>query len=332
MSLSYLAVIDSCDTPFDVPPPSSTMAERGVTVGDWTPWGIAGAAGGECLDDVAEAGANVAVYIVTLRQQEATSSEIESPFPMTPEPDAFRAAAAAARDRGLEVALKLQVDVDDGTWRAHSRPANPATWFEDYGAHVAGWASTARDAGAGVFVIGTELAGTIEHEELWRALIASTRARFSGRILYAASWDEADRVPFWDAVDAVGVDAYFPVADRPDATRMEMLVAWQPWLDRLSSLSRRSERDVVLTELGYRSADGAGMDPAIFAASTVKDSAEQADLYWAALTALEDANFVRGVYWWNFRLPGADASRDTDYTPQGKPAFDVLRAAWRGTT
>lgn len=324
-----LAALDACDTTLDIPPPSSSLAERGATVGDWTSWGIASPAGSACLDEIADVGGNLVAYVVTLRQSDATSSAMDSALPMTPELDAFRAAAAAAHNRDLRVALKLHVDADDGTWRAHFHPANPAAWFEDYGSYVAAWADAAQDAGADVFVIGTELAGTIEHEGRWRALVAATRARFGGRILYAASWDEADRVPFWDALDAVGVDAYFPVAGRRDASRMELLAAWQPWIDRLSSLSRRTGRDVVLTELGYRSIDGAGLDPAAFHTTGEPDFAEQADLYWAALTALQDAAFVRGVYWWNFVLPGSGVA-DTDYTPQGKPAFEIVRAAWSG--
>ncbi|MFN8178097.1 MAG: hypothetical protein U0167_09215 [bacterium] len=301
-----------------------------MTLGDWTPREIAGASGAQSIDEVAATGANVCVFLVTAYQATSTSSGLDSPRPPTPELDAFEAAAARASARDLDVVLKLHVDVDDGTWRGLIRPANPESWFDAYRAFVEDCASAAASARATTLVVGTELAGTIDHEARWRDVVAAARARFGGEIVYAASWDEAERVPFWDAVDAVGVNFYFPVAQRRDAGRLELLAGWQPWLDRLQSLSRRTSRAVILTEVGYRSVDGAGMDPALWTTTPRVDVAEQADLYWAALTAVEGAPFIRGLWWWTYEVGAVGGPDDAGYTPRGKPALTLLANAWGG--
>ena len=134
---------------------------------------------------------------------------------------------------------------------------------------------------------------------------------------------------FWDALDLVGVDSYFPVADRNDAGRLEMLAGWQPWLDRLERLHRQTGKPILLTEIGYRSVDGAGKEPFTFGSGAGVDVGEQADLYWAALEATGRETWIEGVWWWNWLADGTGGALNRDYTPSGKPAEAVLTAAWR---
>lgn len=177
-------------------------------------------------------------------------------------------------------------------------------------------------------MVGTELASTLEHVAEWRDVIRRVWAVYSGELVYAASWDEADRVSFWDALDVVGVNFYYPVTTRRDPSRFEILAGWQPWLERLERLHRRTGRRILLTEIGYRSLDGAGMDPTSSGPEGVLDLAEQADLYWAALQATGDRSWLAGLYWWNWPADGSGGPGSRDYTPNGKPAALELGAAW----
>jgi hypothetical protein len=194
------------------------------------------------------------------------------------------------------------------------------------------WAALADSIGSPCFVIGTELAGTLAKDAEWRSLIRELRDRSAIRLTYAASWDEAARVPFWTELDWLGVNAYFPVTKRRAAGRMDMLAGWQPWLARLRSLGRQAGRPILFTELGYRSVDGAGMDPSRFSAAGGPDPGEQADLYWAALQATAAEQEMVGVCWWNCLADGSGGPANTDFTPVGKPAAQVLAAAWGGVT
>ncbi len=244
----------------------------------------------------------------------------------------MRHAIAHARALGLAVVLKAHVDLDDGAWRGTIVPPDPVAWFASYRAFVRPWAMLADSIGSPFFVLGTELAGTLASESQWRDLVRELRTVYSGRLTYAASWDEAARVPFWSALDLVGVDAYFPVTGRRDAGRTEMLSGWQLWLARLRTLARRTERPILLTEVGYRSVDGAGMAPFRSTAGGAPDPGEQADLYWAALEATAAQDEITGVCWWNCLADGSGGPTNTDFTPVGKSAAQVLAAAWaRGT-
>ncbi|MEK7329368.1 MAG: hypothetical protein AAB113_01060, partial [Candidatus Eisenbacteria bacterium] len=280
------------------------------------------------LARLAATGANTVAILVTAYQSDASASEIRTDDPRTPTPTAVAQTVRAAAALGLDVLLKPHVDVDDGSWRGRIDPADPERWFASYAAFVREWAALAESSGVDAFVVGTELASTIRHETRWRETVRAARECFRGALIYAASWDEAAKVPFWDALDLVGVDFYFPVAGRRDAGRLELLAGWQPWLERLHLLHRQTGRDILLTEIGYRSVDGAGMAPYAFGSGAALDLGEQADLYWAALQATGDQHWIRGLYWWNWPADGSGGPRNTDFTPADKPAAGELTAAW----
>jgi hypothetical protein len=268
------------------------------------------------------------LLLTTGYQESLSSSIIEIDSALTPSMPSLRAAALRASSVGLAVALKPHVDVRNGARRGSIDPDDPERWFDSYRNVILPLADFAESVGAMHFVVGTELGGILRHEEQWTRTISLVRSRFSGTIIYAASWDEASVVPFWNDVDIVGIDAYFPVAHRTQAGRFELLAGWQVWLNRLEQLHRKTGKPIVCTEIGYRSLDGAGMAPYDFKIAGSADINEQADLYWAALEALGSADWIAGLYWWNVR-PGGPLDRlNTDYTPLGKPAEEELRLSW----
>ena len=301
---------------------------RGITFVDWTAGGYAGDSAHDALAGLAGTGANTVVLIATAYQPDPEAKALRAQDPRTPSPGALRTALQAARDLGLRIVLKPHVDLDDGAWRGAIAPPDPAAWFASYRRFILPLAALADSVGAACFVVGTELGGTLEDEAEWLATIRAVRSVFSGSLLYAASWDEAARVPFWGALDLVGVDFYFPVATRRDPGRFDILAAWQPWVERLRLLGRQTGRRVLLTEVGYRSVDGAGMKPYARDGGGELDLAEQADLYWAALEATAGQSWCEGLCWWNWPADGSGGPRNRDYTPRGKPAERELAAAW----
>lgn len=324
-----MAVGGGCEQlPTGMPDPAPHLESKGMTVGDWTSFGIALPAGRRALEEMAAVGVDTAVFLVTIYQETTTSSEFDTGTITTPNLQAFTEASSYAQSLGLRVALKLHVDVRDDSWRGEIDPADADAWFAAYRLVVEDCAAVAEGNGATHFIVGTELGRTLQYEARWRDVIAVARANFAGRLLYAASWDEAQIVPFWDALDAMGIDAYFPVSDRLDPSRLELLAGWQPWLNHLESMAKRSGKKIYFTEIGYMSRDGAGMQPALYGGSAFLDAEEQADLYWAALQVVAEEDWIRGVWWWNWELSREGGPGDVGYTPRGKPALDVLESAW----
>jgi Glycoside Hydrolase Family 113 len=97
-------------------------------------------------------------------------------------------------------------------------------------------------------------------EAHWRELIARVRERYSGRLTYAANFDQYEFVAFWDALDLFAINAYFPLRGHliPEIGGGELGALLEArWLARLRKLEafRRArhlpDRRFLFTELGY---------------------------------------------------------------------------------
>jgi hypothetical protein len=327
-------VILSCQRLPTEPAKFNPTQIHGVTFADWTADGYGMTSSDRGLEAIAAVGATHLVIIATAYQAHPQANEMRSVNALTgsrtPTSAAVRHALERALSLGMKVAIKPHVDLEDGTWRGRIAPSDPSAWFKSYQDFILPWTELAESIGAAQFIIGTELAGTIQHVQLWRETIQQIRKIFAGNLIYAASWDEAHKVPFWRDLDFVGVDFYFPVTTRNDPSRFEILAGWQPWLERLRLLHQQTGRQILLTEIGYRSVDGAGMRSYEFGDNGKLDLQEQADLYWAALQATSEESWIAGLYWWNWLANGAGGENNTDYTPSGKIAEMELLKSWKG--
>ena len=66
---------------------------------------------------------------------------------------------------------------------------------------------------ADAFIVGSELDRTIQRDSDWRRLIAAERALTLKPLSYCANWPDYQRVSFWDALDVIGISAYFPLVE-----------------------------------------------------------------------------------------------------------------------
>lgn len=224
-------------------------------------------------------GARDVALVVTYYVDDATRG-VPSADPQRTAPLAeLEIAAAVAKGLGLRVVVKPHVDRRDDGSRTHIEPSDLETWWRAYRGYVHDAAESAERVGARAFVVGTELAGLSRHEARWRALIADVRARFSGRVTYAANWDELERLRFFDALDDMAVDAYYPLA-HSGAPAFDLVRGWRAHLARLAALRDFDKTRFIVSETGAPSAD----------------TLAQARWYRAALFALRD---VGGVFLWN---------------------------------
>lgn len=326
--IALAVLLFACEELPTGPPVGDLTPLRGVSLVEWSAEGYAQPASVAALDDLAALGATHVVLVPTGYQSSSSSDDPAADPVRTPSRSSVRTVIRAATSRGLSVVLKPHLDLDDGRWRGGITPRAVDAWFTAYRTFLLPWVDLAEEEGVDAVVVGTELARTIEYEDAWRTTITACRDRYHGSLWYAASWDEAHRVPFWDALDVVGIDFYYPVASRANPGRLEIVARWQDWLMRLHLLHEQTGRPVVLTEIGYRSVDGAGMRPYDSSSPGADDPGEQADLYWAALEATRGHGWLNGIVWWNWRADGGGRPGDGDFPCKDKPASDVLRAAW----
>jgi hypothetical protein len=160
-------------------------------------------------------------------------------------------------------------------------------------------------------------------------MIAAARAVFPRTLLYVAhNVEEAEAVPFWSKLDAIGVSLYPPLgADQDHAGRLAIM---EGVADHLDALSNRMGKPVVVGEIGLRSATGAAEKPWESAEERTAsaDPRLQADVIADWLTVL-NRPAIHGVLIWRWLTdPAAGGLEDTDFTVQGKPAEAVLLCAW----
>jgi hypothetical protein len=248
--------------------------------------------------------------------------------------EGIRFIAGEARERAIATLLKPHIWLH-GSWPGEvemSSEADWEAWFARYREFLLGWARLAADAKLEGLCIGTELDKTIQREREWRALIAEVRAIYPGLLTYAANWTHFEEVPFWDALDALGVNAYFPLSESAQPELPELVQAWQPIRERLASLSERVARPVVFTEIGYHPAERAFARPWEWGADGAGFLPEvQARGYEAVLRVFLGEPWFGGVFFWKWQAEkrGGRRADASTYSPQGLPAEGVLERVYR---
>ena len=182
---------------------------------------------------------------------------------------------------------------------------------------------------------GCEFNRTDSWESEWRNVVAGVRQRYSGPITYSATFDSYQTVQWWDALDYVGIDAYFSLASDNNPTLAQLTQASQNVANGIQNWrsSQGLTKPVLFTEFGVRSADGAAQRPWYWEdlGNGVVDLQEQANVYEALLSVMSTKPWWDGAFWWNWETNPYAGGFDDGYTPQNKPAEDVLRAHYGGT-
>ena len=78
---------------------------------------------------------------------------------------------------------------------------------------------------------------------------------------YAANWDEYKRVVFWDDLDFIGIDAYFPLSDLQSPTIEDFEMGWKNHKQVIFDFHLKFDKPILFTEFGYRSSDFNGKEP-----------------------------------------------------------------------
>jgi hypothetical protein len=227
---------------------------------------------------------------------------------------------------------RLESQMAQGEHLQHNRIAmrNEADWrrwFESYAAYVLPYARDAQAAGADMFCVGREMDSTVVRREGdWRLLVARIRALFHGPLTYSANFDTWQGIGFWDALDFIGVSAYFPLTERPSPSLADLEAGWDRALAPLEQASRRFGRPVLLTEAGFPSIPAAARAP--WREERVEaDVWLQARCYEATLRALARRPWIEGVYFWLWERSSSPALRDPSHAIVGKPASFTM-ASW----
>ena len=225
------------------------------------------------------------------------------------------------------------------------------TFFDSYEAFILPWAAAATQAverGSLVtFSVGDELDHAFAQELRFRKLITAVRRVFTGTLTAAANGRSISTIAWWDAVDVIGHNAFWPLgAAAPIGTPLPvetMTAAWAPTVQMLGQLSAaHGGRRILLTAAGAQSRPNCHMHPWGTGGARQGDGNDQGDVSaWPVAYDVEcqarvyasliDAFSPHADTWWAGVLfwrwssdPTQGGPSDSDFCPHGKSAEAVF--------
>ncbi|MBI1803071.1 MAG: glycoside hydrolase TIM-barrel-like domain-containing protein [Ignavibacteriae bacterium] len=265
----------------------------------------------------------------------------DEPWSTTSTEDDIRQGVRQARSLNMKVMLKPHVDLYTGEWRANILPG--IAWFASYTQVMMKYAHLAAELNIEMLCIGTEFIRATQHQYTpqWRSLIAAIRQQYKGKLVYAANWSgnyafnitwpEYEQVEFWNDLDYIGIDAYYPLTNRKDDPQPSLILALYKLrlpAEELGTASARFGKPILFTEVGIQSVTGALATPWDYsigsAVDALPDLNAQEFYYNVIIQSFGGEPWCAGMFWWNWESV-ASLNELTNYTPRNKPAAVTLK-------
>lgn len=235
--------------------------------------------------------------------------------------------------QGLLVMIKPHIWVGSGAFTGTISMASDKDWMrfeKNYKAYILAFAKLAERHKVSLFCIGTELHEFVsKRPAFWCELIEEIRYIYSGKLTYAENWDTYEDVLFWDSLDFIGIDAYFPVSEARTPSLEQVNLAWKGLAKGLKSFSDAYNTKILFTEYGYRSIDFSGREPWD---SSRKDNPSneiaQLHLLKGLHESLWNENWFAGGFLWKW-FPNHDPNskrHQNRFTVQGKISETYLKS------
>lgn len=238
-----------------------------------------------------------------------------------------------ARQSGHQVMIKPQLWIRPPFFTGDYKCVNNEDWerFEKgYRTYILTYAKISQKYGVEILCIGNELKSFVsERPQFWDTLITEVRQKFKGKITYAANWDNYDKISFWESLDFIGINAYFPLVNSSEPNVKEIKEAWEPTADLLMKLSEKIAKKILFTEYGYRSISFATKSPWESYTDEKLSLQTQQNAYDAFYQTFWNKEFVQGGFLWKWRVNGKVSATDKSYSIVGKPAAEVVREYYK---
>ena len=235
-----------------------------------------------------------------------------------------------AKEKGLKILLKPHLWISHGQFTGTFEPQNELEWqsFEkSYSEYLIHYARIAEQFKIDMLCIGVEMENfTQKRKDAFKLLVDEVKETYTGELTYAANWDEYKDFPFWSDMDYIGIDAYFPLSDKKNPGEKELIKSWNSLSKELRIFSRSAGKNILFTELGYRSCNYNCKEPWNSERINTVNLNNQLTAYKAFFKSIWKEDFLSGVFLWkwypNYKNSGGKS--DSRFTPQNKPAEEVI--------
>jgi hypothetical protein len=235
-----------------------------------------------------------------------------------------------AHDYKMTVMLKPHLWANHGFYTGDLDFSSDAEWKKwefNYEKYILDFAQLAQNENIELFCFGTELGNSVaKRPEYWSQLIKKIKIIYSGKLTYAANWDDFDKVPFWNELDYIGIDAYFPLSDAITPSVQELNEAWEKHIIKIEILQAKTNKKILFTEFGYRNSDQAAKTPWTENENTINDLA-QVNAYESLFQTLTQQKWFAGGFAWKWYADDyyKREKNNVDYTPQERPALETIK-------
>ncbi|MFK8037318.1 MAG: glycoside hydrolase [Crocinitomicaceae bacterium] len=202
------------------------------------------------------------------------------------------------------------------------------TFEETYTNYILEFAKLSEKLSIEVFCIGVEVKKiVIERPNFWFELIGKVREVYTGKITYAANWDNYQHVKFWSKLDYIGIDAYFPISDAKTPSYQACYIGWKTHYEAIKTLSKAANKKVIFTEFGYRNIDFTGKEPWTESSNQTFNSMAQENAYRAIFSRFWGENWFAGGFLWKWFPDHQNTGglKNNRFTPQNKPVQKIIK-------
>ncbi len=248
-------------------------------------------------------------------------------------PEGIANTTKLAKSNGQKTLLKPHFWVDNRGWAGDLSFSKKKwkTWEENYTTFILKMAQMADSLQIDMLCIGVELKSSVTFRpKFWKTLIPKIRAVYRGKLTYSSNWDNYRNIPFWALLDYIGIDAYFPLSTQANPSKALLLKKWKKWKKTIAKYAVSKNKQIVFTEIGYRSIDkGAGNQ---WETENLSDKVSvnlpiQENAFEAFFETCWNQPWFAGSFIWEWH-PYDDTAGGKDhsnFTPQHKPAEQVIQ-------
>jgi hypothetical protein len=250
--------------------------------------------------------------------------------------EGLRQYAEEFRKHNIQIMVKPQIWVWNGQYTGLIEMKSEQNWkkLEDsYTSFILIYAEVAQEIKAEVFCIGTELEKFVKFRpDYWQKIIKEIRKVYKGKLTYAANWDEFKRVSFWNELDFIGIDAYFPLTEKESPTVADFEIGWKPHKTQIMRIQSKYKKPIIFTEFGYRSVNYTGKEPwqSNRIQGDVNLQAQSNGLQAIYNQFWKEDWFAGGFIWkWFHSHNEVGGKNNNRFTPQNKPAEKLLSELYK---
>lgn len=211
----------------------------------------------------------------------------------------------SARQLGMQSLLKPQVWLDHGSWSGFVEMQKEEDWelfFDFYYRWIRHYALLAQIHGVEALSVGVEFGkATLGHEEEWKNIFQKLRGIYNGQLTYCANWgEEFEKLSFWNELDFIGLNCYYPLSPHQEANRSELRAGFQENLTKVEQIAARFNKPIIFTEIGFRPVDYTWKNPHEDHLGRPFNEEAQRQCYEIVFEEIANQSWCQGILWWKW--------------------------------